>query len=85
MCRIVCNSPRQCLDRRIPSREILRRELSKLRREYEDGGMSVTDCVHRIIEVVARFGLRPVQAQQAPEPITEDDLGVVCYQVVISE
>ena len=62
---------------------LVRRELSELRREYEVGGMSVTDCSRRIIEVVARFGLRPVEAQQAPEPITEDDLGVVCYQVVV--
>ena len=62
---------------------LVRRELSELRREYEDGGMSVADCARRIIEVVAKFGLRPVQAPQAPEPITEDDLGVVCYQVVL--
>ena len=62
---------------------LVRRELSGLRREYEDGGMSVADCARRIIEVVARFGLRPVEAPQAPELITEDDLGVVCYQVVL--
>ncbi len=62
---------------------LVRRELSELRREYEDGGISVGDCARRIIEVVAKFGLRPVQAPQAPEPITEDDLGVVCYQVVL--
>ena len=62
---------------------LVRRELSELRREYENGGMSVADCARRIIEVVAKFGLRPVQAPQAPEPITEDDLGVVCYQVVL--
>ena len=62
---------------------LVRRELSELRREYEGGGMSVTDCSRRIIEVVARFGLRPVEAPQAPEPISEDDLAVVCYQVVL--
>ena len=62
---------------------LVRRELSELRREYEGGGMSLTDCARRIIEVVAKFGLRPVQALQAPQPIGEDDLGVVCYQVVI--
>ena len=62
---------------------LVRRELSELRREYEGGGMSVTDCVRRTIEVVERFGLRPIEAPPAPEPITEDDLGVVCYQVVM--
>ena len=46
----------------------MRRELSDLRREYEVGGMSVADCARRIIEVVERFGLRPVEAPQAPEP-----------------
>ena len=62
---------------------LVRRELSELRREYERGGMSVADCARRIIEVVARFGLRPIEAPQAPEPITEEDLGVVCYQVIL--
>ena len=62
---------------------LVRRELSELRRAYESGGMSVTDCARRILDVVARFGLRPVQVSQAPEPIGEDDLGVVCYQVVM--
>ena len=61
----------------------MRRELSEVRREYEGGGMSVTDCARRIIEVVLRFGLPPVEAPQAPESITEEDLGVVCYQVVL--
>ncbi len=62
---------------------LVRRELSDLRREYEGGGITVADCSRRIIEVVARFGLRPVEAPRAPDPITEDDLGVVCYQVVL--
>ena len=64
---------------------LVRRELSELRQEYEDGGMSVTACARRIIEVVSRSGLRPDPIPQAPEPITEDDLGVVCYQVVLPE
>ena len=64
---------------------LVRRDLSELRREYEGGGMSATDGARRIVEVVARFGLRPVEAPQAPEPIGEDDLGVVCYQVVMPE
>ena len=61
---------------------LVRRQLSELRREYEGSGMSVADCARRIIEVVAQFGLRVVELPQAPEPITEDDLGVVCYQIV---
>ena len=45
--------------------------------------MSVSACARRIIEVVAKSGLRPVQASQVPEPITVNYLGVVCYQVVL--
>ena len=61
---------------------LVRRALSELRREYEGSGMSVADCARRIMEVVAQFGLRVVELPQAPDPITEEDLGVVCYQVV---
>lgn len=62
---------------------LVRRELSTLRREYEGAGMSVSDCTRRIVDVVGKFGLRPVEQLSPPEPITEDDLGVVCYQVVL--
>ena len=62
---------------------LVRGQLAELRRDYEGGGMSVTDCARRITEVVAQFGLRVVELPQAPEPITEDDLGVVCFQVVL--
>ena len=50
---------------------------------YRDTGNTWYAALDRIIEVVARFGLRPVQAPLAPESIGEDDLGVVCYQVVL--
>lgn len=62
---------------------LVRRELSALRREYENGGISVGDCARRVVEIVAQFGLQPVQTPPAPEPITEDDIGVVCYQVIL--
>ena len=62
---------------------LVRGQLAELRRDYEGGGMSVTDCARRITEVVAQFGLRVVELPQAPEPITEDDLGVICFQVVL--
>ena len=63
---------------------LVRRELAELRREHEESGMSVADCARKIVEVVGRFGLRPVQVSPAPEPISESNLGVVCYQVVLA-
>ena len=63
---------------------LVRRELAALRRQYEAGGMSVADCARRIAGVAARFGLRPVPTPPAPAPITPEDLGVVCYQVVLA-
>ena len=62
---------------------LVRRELSALRRQHVDGGVGLPDCAHRIVEIVERFGLRPVGSPAAPEPISADDLGVVCYQVVL--
>lgn len=62
---------------------LVRRELSGLRSEYEGGGMSVADCARRIVKVAEKFGLRPIQLPQVPRPITVDDVGVVCYQVVV--
>lgn len=62
---------------------LVRRQLSALRRDYEAGGMSAPDCARRITDIVQQFGLRPVPLPQAPDPITENDLGVVCYQIVL--
>lgn len=59
------------------------RALSSLRREYADGGMSLPDCARRVVDVVEGFGLRPVQASELPIAITEEDLGVVCYRVML--
>ena len=60
----------------------VRRALSNLRSEY-NSGMSITECATRILEIVRDFGLEPVDPPTPPQPITPDDLGVVCYQVVL--
>ena len=62
---------------------LVRRELAALRRVYEDGGMSVADCARQIVNVVSKYGLRPVAIPSVPDPIKETDLGVVCFQVVL--
>ena len=62
---------------------LVRRELSDLRRQHAAGAVSLSDCAQQIVETVERYGLRPVEPPEPPAPITEDDLGVVCYQVVL--
>ena len=62
---------------------LVRRELSELRREYEDDGIIIADCARRIVRIVAAFGLQTIHTSPIPKPVNEDDLGVVCYQVVI--
>lgn len=61
------------------------RELAALRGSYADGGISVPECADRIVAVVQRFGLNPVNPPAPAPEITAADLGVVCYQVVLPE
>ncbi len=60
----------------------VRRAFSDLRREYTQG-MTITETTARILEIVKEFGLAPVDPPTPPKPITSDDLGVVCYQVIL--
>ena len=62
---------------------LVRRDLSDLRRQYANGAMSLADCAQRIVEVVEHYGLRPVDPPEPTQPIIENHLGVVCYQVVL--
>lgn len=62
---------------------LVRRALSQLRKTQEEKRVTVAECAHRIVEVVGSFGLRPVTPPPAPQPISKEDLGVVCYQVVL--
>ena len=61
---------------------LVRRELSRLRREYENG-LDLYECAGKIIHVVKKFGLVPMETRKIPERINKDDVGVVCYQVVL--
>ncbi len=60
----------------------VRRALSELRNEYGKG-MTIAETAARILEIVKDFGLAPVAPPTPPTPITADDLGVVCYQVIL--
>ena len=68
---------------RAPQATPVLRALSALRRDYEQRKISRYKCAERILEVVKDFRLRPVPLPAKPPRITPDDLGVVCYQVVL--
>ncbi|HXF38066.1 MAG TPA: helicase-related protein [Actinomycetota bacterium] len=63
----------------------VRRRLAELRRRASAGGMGVREVADAIVEIVEELGLRPEPlAVEAGRPITEADLGVVCFQVVLA-
>lgn len=61
-----------------------RRELNDLRAETNAGRLSRNDAPGRVVQVVRAAGLRPVTAEDVPEPIDEDGLAVVCFMAVVS-
>jgi len=61
---------------------LIRRALSQLRKKLEQEKMSIRECALEVLEIVRSFGLAPVAPPPVPKPITKEDLGVVCYQVV---
>ncbi|MYE24095.1 MAG: hypothetical protein F4Y01_09145 [Gammaproteobacteria bacterium] len=67
----------------MPQTARVRRALSALRREYSEGGMSVSECASRIVKLVDELRLTAVSPPSPPTPIQPDDIGVVCYQVVL--
>lgn len=62
---------------------LVKRELSRLRRDRAEGNLSLVECAERIAGVVEKFGLRPVGEPKATMPASKDDIGVVCYLVVL--
>ena len=67
----------------MPQTVRVRRALSALRREHSEGGMSVRECASRIVKLVEEHRLSAVSPPSPPTPIQPDDLGVVCYQVML--
>lgn len=61
----------------------VRQALSEIRGSVAAGTMSRNEAAHEIIQVVASFGLQPVAESPPLEPITEDDVGVVCWMAVL--
>ena len=61
----------------------IRRALRKIQDRLDTAEISRDKAATEIVEVVAEFGLRPVDPPPLPERIGVDDLGVVCWMVVL--
>lgn len=61
----------------------VRRALGQVQEELEAGGISRNEAAAAVIETVEAFGLRKVETLPPVEKIAADDLGVVCWMVVL--
>lgn len=61
----------------------VRHALTEIRSHVVQGTISRDDAARQIVEVVESFGLQPVEPPPLLDPITEDDVGVVCWMVVL--
>jgi superfamily II DNA or RNA helicase len=60
----------------------VRRALNEIKAELSEERITPNEAAVRVVELVRRVGLRPV-ARELPEPISEDDVGVVCWLAVL--
>jgi len=61
----------------------VRRALNEIAAETREERISRNDGARQIVELVERLGLQPVELDDVPPTITEDDLGVVCWIAVL--
>jgi hypothetical protein len=61
----------------------VRRALGAVEQRVHTGELDLDGAAAEIVAVVGQFGLRPVEPPSLPEPITVDDLGVVCWMAVL--
>ena len=62
---------------------IVRRALGDIRRRHAREEISLRRAADEIVELVHSEGLRPVDAPEAVEPITEAEVAVVCWMEVL--
>jgi hypothetical protein len=48
-----------------------------------DGTISRNEAAEQVVAMVESFGLQPVEQVEPLTEITEEDLGVVCWMVVL--
>ncbi|MEX2375957.1 MAG: hypothetical protein WD942_10305, partial [Dehalococcoidia bacterium] len=63
----------------------VRQALGAIQRETTAGAISREEASRRIVDVVQSFGLRPIEPPPLLDPITEEDLGVVCWMGVLPQ
>ena len=63
----------------------VRHALTEIRNAVVQASISRDDAARRIVEVVETFGLQAVEPPAPLDPITADDVGVVCWMAVLSE
>ena len=61
----------------------VRRALNEIRADLAELRISRNDAAARIVQLVERLGLQPIEAEDLPEPIEEQDVGVVCWLSVL--
>lgn len=61
----------------------VRHALTQVRSRVVEGTISRDDAARQIVGVVESFGLQPVEPPPLLDPITEDDVGVVCWMAVL--
>jgi hypothetical protein len=54
-----------------------------IRNDLEKASISRDEAARRIVAVVADFGLQTIPPPPPLEPITEDEIGVVCWMAVL--
>jgi superfamily II DNA or RNA helicase len=63
----------------------VRHALTEIRTAAVHGTISRDDAARQIVDVVDSFGLQPVEAPPLLDPITEEDVGVVCWMAVVAD
>jgi hypothetical protein len=61
----------------------VRQSLSQIRSMVVEGTISRNEAAQRVVDVVEAFGLQAVERPPVLEPITEEDVGVVCWMAVL--
>jgi len=62
----------------------VRQALTAVRTQMIDGAVSRDDAARQVVEIVEAFGLQPVEPPPVLDPVTESDIGVVCWMVVLA-